>query len=842
MKFALRQLAKSPGFTIVAVLSLAIGIGANTAVFSLMNAVLLQMMPVKNPEALVVFNSLSDENVGPSGGSSGWRQREAASSKMTSTSFSMHTFEQFRTHAQTLSDVFAFAPMFGLNVNVDGTADVVQDGQVVSGNYHTALGVSAAVGRLITPADDDPAAEPVAVISFRYWQRRFGGEPNTVGRQVTINGVPVTIIGVTAPRFKGTGQVGEATDVFLPLALESRLMRRTEVGLRPGFWWLRIMGRLKPGVSAEQACASLEGIFHETVKDHIRQRTAPGAPAIEPGKVPLPSLRAAPGGQGLYEARRQHERSIRLLMGLVGLVLLVACANVANLLLARGTARRREIAVRLALGASRGRLVRQLLAESVLLAGVSAGVGLLFAIWGVRALVAMGQFGASQSTLDTSLDWRVLGFTTAIAIATGIFFGLMPAMRATRLNLSSEFQGGTRTLGSGSRSALAKTLMVVQVALSLVLLIGAGLFVRTLQNLQNVDVGFNRERLLLFQVNAGANGATPAQALATYDRMRDRIAQIPGVQRAAFSRVAPLSGSNWTSGVKVPGYVPTQHESVPINGIDAEYFATLELRLLLGRNFTSRDATSAPKVAVVNQTFARKFFGEENVIGRRIGFSGRESDANIEIVGLLRDARYSNVKGEAPSIIFVPYAQIPGNQASPGNFAVRFAGEAATITTAIRAAVREVDSTLPITNIRTQVEQLDRMFAQERVFANLCSFFGVVALGLSAIGLYGLMSYTVVRRTGEIGLRMALGALPGHVLRMIVRESLGLVVLGALIGIAAALGATRWISSMLFGLSSTDPTTYIAVTFLLIVVALFACFLPARRAAKVDPMVALRTE
>ncbi len=843
MKFALRQLAQSPGFTAVAVLSLALGIGANTAVFSVMNAVLLARLPVPAPEELVIFNWLAEENVGPKS-SSGWRTREPGSKKNTSTSFSFPTFEAFRKNPGPLAEVFAFAPAGGLNLNVDGVAEIVAGAQYATGTYHRGLGVQAAAGRLLGPADDDPAGEAVAVLSHRFWLRRFGGDPAAIGKKVSVNGVPVTIVGVTAAGFSGTQQVGEVTDLTLPLVHEPRLSRAPWDSRSADNWWVRIMGRLQPGATLPQAAASLQGVFQETARGALSVSTLPGAPAVDPAKIPLPELRAVPGGQGLYEARRNYEKSLRLLLGVVGLVLLVACANVANLLLARGAARRREIAVRLALGASRARLVRQLLAESVLLAGLGAAGGLAVAVWGSRALLAMQPFGNANVHLELALDWRVLGFASAAALATGLVFGLAPALRATKLNLTEEFQGGARTLGGGARSTLARSLLVVQVALSLVLLVGAGLFVRTLRNLQAVDVGFNREQLLLFQLNAAATGANGAQSFAFYQRLRDRFAALPGVRSATFSRIAPLSQSNWTIGVTVPGYTPTAvFESVQMNGLGADYLATLELPLLRGRDFTARDQDpAAPKVAIVNQAFAKKYFGTEDVLGRRFRLGRSAGSTECEIIGLVRDAHYSDVKSTPRPTAFQPYAQLGSNSAGVGHFVVRFSGSEAAITAALRAAARDIDAAVPITNLRTQEQQIDRLFAQERLFASLCSVFGGLALLLCAVGLYGLMSYSVVRRTGEIGLRMALGALPRTVLAMVVRESLGLVVLGVLLGLGAAWGATHLIASLLFGLTGTDPVSYAVGALALLVVGTLACLLPARRAARIAPMQALRTE
>ncbi|PTY06359.1 hypothetical protein DB347_13095 [Opitutaceae bacterium EW11] len=842
LRFGLRQLAKSPGFACVAVLSLALGIGANTAVFSVMNAVLLAQLPVKEPERLAIFNWIAEENVFPLS-SSGWQTTEPGSKKLTSTSFSVPTFEAFRANASQFSEIFGFSPTGELNVNVDGAAETAF-GQVASGNYHTGLGVAAAIGRLFSPEDDRAGAEPVAVISHRYWQRRFGGAADAIGKTITINGAPITVIGVTAPAFTGTLQVGEVADVTLPLSLEPRVVRRFG-SHTAGNWWLRIMGRLKPGVSLEQARSSLAGVFQETARNNVRVHALPGAPAVDPAHVPLPLLRTEPGGRGLYEARRSYEKSLQLLIGVVGLVLLVACANVANLLLTRGAARRREIAVRLALGASRARLVAQLLTENALLAAFGALGGLVFALWGARALVALQPFGARTLELDLSLDWRVLGFASLMALASALVFGLAPALRATRLNLTGEFQGGVRSLGAGSKSTLAKSLMVVQVALSLVLLVGAGLFLRTLRNLQNVDVGFNREQLLLFTIAGTANGAAGPQATATYDRMLERISALPGVRRASYARVAPLSHNNWNTGVYVPGYSPSTiaDSNSRMNGVDPGYFSTMELPLLRGRAFDPRDGATAPRVAIVNQAFARKFFGTEDVVGRRIGTRrDQTTEPKIEIVGLVRDSGYSEIRDAVPPVTFFPYSQLGENNRLEANFVVRFAGSEGAVVSAIRAAAREVDANLPVDNVRTQQQQIDRLFTQERLFANLCSVFGGLALLLSAVGLYGLMSYHVLRRTSEIGLRMALGALPANVLGMILRESLVLVALGVAVGSVSALGATRWIASLLFGLSPLDPVTYGCVAALLLTIATVACLLPARRAAKIDPMTALRTE
>jgi predicted permease len=560
--------------------------------------------------------------------------------------------------------------------------------------------------------------------------------------------------------------------------------------------------------------------------------------------MPEPSTLAAdPGGQGENDRRRQYAQSLRILMGLVSLVLLAACANVANLLLARGAARRREIALRLALGASRSRIVRQLLAESLLLAFLGATLGALFAQCSRGLLVGLRQFGGSPAVLNLPLDGRVFGFTIAVTVGAALLFGLAPALRATRINLTAEFQGGARQLGAGARSRLSQSLMVAQIALSLVLLVGTGLFVRTLRNLQNVDPGFNSHQLALFRIDAVSAGYTQEQFAALQARLQTRLESIPGVRAATFSRVALLAGVRSNRRITAPGYTPPPGASMifNLNGLAPNFLAAMEIPLVLGRGFTDHDAGAGPKVAIVNQAFARKIFGDENPVGRRLGFSKAPvaGETEIEIVGVARDAKYTGLREAAPPTIYVPATQMPEGVA---NYCVRTAGNPAAIFPAIRAAVSELDPTLPVINLRTQDEQIARINSEELLFARLSGFFGFVALTLTCVGLYGLMSFLVLHRTGEIGLRMALGALPAQVLRMILRESLALVGLGVALGLPAAYGGSRFIQSMLFGLSPADSLTYGSVASILIVVALLASLLPARRAAQVEPMAALRSE
>jgi predicted permease len=601
------------------------------------------------------------------------------------------------------------------------------------------------------------------------------------------------------------------------------------------------MGRLTPGASPAQARASIEPTFQEAAREGWRagQSRDTGSVSREPQP---PTLAADPGGQGENDARRRYRPSLRILMGLVGLALLAACANVANLLLARGAARRREIAVRLALGASRGRIVRQLLTESLLLATLGTALGVLFAYWGRGMLVALRQGSGSAVVLDLALDAGVLSFTIGVTIATTLLSGLAPALRATRLSLGVEFQGGARQLGAGPRSRLSQGLMVAQIALSLLLLVGTGLFVRTLRNLQGVDPGFDRHGLVLFRIDARSAGYPSGAFAGLHARIRERLVSIPGVRAATFSNVELLAGVRSSRRLSVVGETEMKAGSqiVTTNGVAPDFFETMQVPLLLGRAFSEHDSLAAPKVAIVNQTLVRQLFGHENPLGRRLVPSAAPvGRGELEIVGVVRDAKYTGLREEAPATAYVPAAQQLDGEA---NYSVRVDGAAGPISAAIRAAVRDIDGTLPVVNLRTQDEQIERITSQERLFAWLSGCFGVVALVLSCVGLHGLASYMVVRRTGEIGLRMALGARPTQVLRLVLRESVTLVALGTVLGLAGAYAASRTLGSMLFGLSPGDLPTYAAAAVGLAAVALGASLLPARRATRVDPLAALRAE
>ncbi len=843
LRYAARQLRKNAGFTTVVVLTLAGAIGANTAIFSLVNEVLLRSLPVKNPGELVLFRAIE----GP-GGRLSWAGEDRGftdpnTGRFSSTSFSLLIFERFRAHHPALSDVAAFAPFSDIHLVIDREAESGGIlGQFVSGNYHGCLGVPPILGRTITPDDDQPSAEPVVVISHRYWQNRFGGNPGVIGKTIELNKIPATIIGITPPGFAGAMQIGESADISVPLAHHARFQPGPGAGrAQPWYWWIRIMGRLAPGATPAQAGAGLESTFQETAREGWRVGRPLNPETVDDMPGP-PTLVVDPGGQGENDTRREYRRPLRTLMGLAALVLLAACANVANLLLARGAARRREIAVRLAVGAGRARIVRPHLAESVMLASLGAAFGSLFALWSRGPLLDLRQFGGFPAVLDLPLDGRVLSFTIAAAAATALLFGLVPALRATRVNLSAEFHGGARQLGAGARSRLSQSLMVLQIALSLVLLVSTGLFVRTLRNLKNIDPGFNTRQLALFHIDATSAGYKSGQVGALRERLRERLESIPGVRAATFSDIALLAGDRENADFFLPGHtpagLPNGTAEVDVNGVALNFFATMEIPLAFGRNFDAHDIVTAPKVAIVNQAFSRKFFGDENPVGNRLGRSAAKA-ADIEIIGVVADTKYRWLRETAPATVYFPLSQAGNGTA---NCYVRTTVTPQAEFAAIRAVVREIDPLLPVMDLRTQTDQIDRLNAQEHLFARLSGFFGIVALALACVGLYGLMSCLVLRRTGEIGLRMALGALPAQVLRMILRESLGLVAFGLVLGFAGAYGAGRLVQSMLFDLSPADPLTYGSVALILIAVALLASLLPARRAARVDPMSALRQE
>ena len=837
LRHAVRMLLQAKGWTLVVVLSLALGIGANTAIFSATNSLLIRKIPVTDPDSLVRLRYAGRNDMVTSSSDYGFSTK-GPDGRDLRTTFSYPMYQQFRADNKTMSDLLACAPYGRVNVVVDGQADIANS-FISTGNYYQMLGVRARIGRTILPEDDNPTAPPVAVISSKYWHTRFTTDPGVVGKTIRVNNVLVTVIGVIAPEFTGIQQtIAELPDVGLPLSLEPQLntFGQSRLG-QATYWWLQVMGRLKPGATAAQVHGNLMPVFQQTARAGLDSYLkglpdAERSTAVNRTRTEVPELRVDSASQGIYDVHTNQLRSTTILSIVVALILLIVCANVANLLLSRATAREKELSVRLSLGATRLRLIRQLLTESLLLAGIGGLLGVIVGYWGKQLLpVPLNQAAV--------LDWRVIGFVLIVTCATGVVFGIAPAFRATGGDVNAALKQTSRSV-AGSRSTLGKSLMIAQVAISLVLIVGAGLFLRTLHNLRHVDVGFNPQNLLLFRVQPQLNRYDEKQTLALYGRMLERLAAAPGVRSVALANPALLSGSVNGSSIFVRGRVYGNQRDGENNinrlVISPNFFEVMEIPILLGRSLTPRDNESAPKVVVINEAAVKKYFPNENPIGQRFGHSV-EKTSDLEIVGVLRDVKYNSVRDAAPPTMYVPYLQARAVSAA---MVVRTSTNPAGATGGIREAVRQIDPNLPMTDISTQLEQIEIRFAQEKMFAQAYTLFGGLALLLAAIGLFGLMSYSVARRTNEIGIRMALGARGQDVLRLVMRESMILVAVGVVIGVAIALGASRFVATLLYGLAGTDVMTILASIAVMVAVAALAGFVPARRASRVDPMVALR--
>jgi len=859
LRYGVRMLLKYKGFTTVAVLSLALGIGANTALFSVVDAVLLRTLPVAEPSALVVFEWQSGRSF-RTNGMSGTSFVPGPADIKGDSLFRYEVFEKMREQTQKpespLRDFFAFAPIREVSAVVGNQAEVIS-GQAVSGRYYDGLRVQTVLGRPITNEDDRAGAPPVVVLSHQYWQDRFNADPAIAGQQIKLNKQSFTIIGVTPQIFTGTLQVGYYPAVTIPIACEPLLRptnSRLGVANQPGVWWLDLMGRLKPGATYEQARDSLNGAFQAAALEIMPPPRTQKDPAQLDAKD-YPRLVTESGSRGMLDMRRFYSSAIYGLFIVVALVLLIACANVANLLLARAAVRGPEISVRLAVGAGRSRLVRQLLTESIVLAAIGGSVGVLFAIWGKSALLGLTDKDTRlwPTNVDLGLNWRVLAFTLAVSMLTGVLFGLAPAWRATNQDLSTALKQSRRTTGVVSR--LSKGLIVAQVALSLLLLIGAGLFTRTLYNLQRVDLGFNQENLLLFRLQPEQAGYKDEQLLQFYQRLFDRLDNLPGVRAATFGRVPLIAQDNYYNGILLPGEAEwtAASRSTARQMARENYFATMEIPLLRGRGFTKNDNEHAPLVAVANQTFALTYFPDDDALGKRVKF--RTDQRDVEIVGIVADTKYMSQREEIKPLLYTPWRQ-EGDVLGEMNFVMRTAGEPTALAATVREVVRELDSTLPVTEVGTQRARSQATLGQERLNARLLSFFGALALLLAAIGLSGVLAYSVAQRTNEIGIRMALGADTRNVLRLVISQGMKLVLIGLIVGALAGyvlkrllmsqyFGKEAWqrqMAEQLYGVGLSDPLTVSAITMLLLIVALAACWLPARRAARVDPLVALRHE
>ena len=857
LRFAARMMRKSPGFTAIVVVTLALGIGANTALFTVINSVLLKPMPVRDPNGLVLMEwDWTDPNMNMAHNYDGSATSDdSPTGNLQGTSFPYLTYGRMRAQKDTFESVFAFCPIEQLNVIADGTAEVAA-GQMVTGDYYGGMGVQPWRGRLLTEADDQPGAPPAAVISWRYWQRRFGGETSAVGKVVTINDVKFTIVGVTPPGFEGALELVESASVSIPVQTNPLVHPGNSEVQNVGLWWLRVMARLQPGVSRTQAQARMDSIFQKSVMDAWEQGTSAGH-VTSPAPTVYPHLVLAPGAQGDEFARRRYRQPLALLMGVVGLVLLIACINVANLLLARSSARQQEFSMRVALGASRWRLVRQLLTESLLMAAMAGAVGSFAAIWSKDLLLRWSAWIRNGAALDAKIDMRVLAFTFAISALTGILFGLAPAMRAGGTQLAP---GVKLQIGNAGRTrALAGRLLIVaQVAVSLVLLVSATLFLRTLRNLHMVETGFNVKNVLLFRVKPETNGYTSATVGPLYDRMIERIGSIPGVTGVSLSRHPLLSGSHRVLRVFIKPGDPNNGQRAEVNVVSPSFMDTMGIPLVIGRGLRTSDTATATHVVVVNQKFVEKYLPGLNPIGQHFYLGGggegrgnpktqrdmpRPNDNVLEIVGIARDAKYTGLRQEVTPTVYQPYEQSPSTQAA---FEVRYSGNAAALTPAVRQAVQQVDPRLPIFELRTQAEQTEVSVGEETMFANLSSTMGALTLLLAAVGLYGIMSYTVGKRTREIGVRMALGAQQSAVMGMVLRESLLLVAIGLVAGIPIALASARAASTvledLLYGVKPTDPLSIAIAIAVMVGVAAFSGYFPARRASRTDPMNALRCE
>jgi predicted permease len=826
LRYGLRMLAKNPGVTAVVLLSLALGIGANTAIFTLLNAVVLKSLPVQHPEELVQFSE-----AGPNGGEN--------------SNLSWPYFQRIRERNRSLSSVFAFTGIGRVGLVFEGKADLAT-GQVATGEYFSTLGLTPAAGRFFTD-EDDKARRPVAVISYAFWQHRFGGNPSVVGGAITVNQVPLTVIGITPAPFLGL-QVGDSPDITVPMTLLGELTPG------PPDWdgefdsWLEIMGRLRPGVTRQQAEAESDLTFHQLAIDFL-PKAPPHQQHFVSQVLPKFRIKVASGANG-FDGDLRHDSSLPLeiLMAMAAVVLLIASINVANLLLARATARQREIAVRLAIGADRSRVIRQLFTESILLAVAGGVLGLLFAGWGSHLLLRMVSTGDLPLPVDLSPDLRILAFTAVVSLLTGGLFGLAPALRATRVGLAPSLKEGRGRLGSQVRRrslGLDRVLVTAQIALSATLLVGAGLFVRSLQKLWAINPGYDRNNVLMFSLDPRLAGYKDNAKLARlYSQVLSNLQTLPGVQSVGLSLVRPVDdNAYWINviesidGRKLPEGARIR---IAVNDLGPGYFATMGTPMLLGREFVPGDNEKSVKVAVVSETLARQCFGNENPIGRRIA---DHDDGEVQIVGVVKDSRYANVRDLPRGVLYMPLFQANLAQVLFGTtFEVRYSGGVSAVVEEVRRQVRAVDPGLPLFRVKTLQVQTRDSFVNERVIATLSSFFGLLAVLLACVGLYGTISYGVVRRTGEIGVRVALGARQEDILWTVLRETLLLLVIGLVIGLPCAVAASRLLASQLFGVKPTDALTMLAAALLLGTVALLAGFVPARRASRVDPMVALRYE
>ncbi|HEY2499307.1 MAG TPA: ABC transporter permease [Candidatus Angelobacter sp.] len=825
LQYAMRMLRKSPAFTVVAVLTLALGIGANTAIFSLINAVMLKMLPVKAPAELVVVGDPGDVHGRHIG-------------DPTVDTFSYPLYRDLRDGNDVFSGILASGEAHSLHVTGDSAGEISGNltGVLVSGNYFSVLGVNALYGRVITPEDDSGVnAHPVAVLSYSFWKSKLGETPNIVGQTLRIDNYPFVVIGVAPPGFYGD-TVGDMQDLWVPVTMQEKLVPGRKFLESYNASWLHLIGRLKPGVSVQQAAANVNLVKQQLVNGPLSGKlTKDDLESLKNAKVEVST-----GGGGFSDLRGDFQRPLILLMLIVGLVLVIACVNVANLLLARASSRQKEFAIRAAIGAAPGRVIRQLLTESVFLAFAGGTLGLLIALWGTRALLKL----SGNKDLEASPDLRVFLFTAGVCVLTGILFGLIPALRSRRVAVAPTLKTGSQNGNNAhARWNVGKMLVTGQVALSLLVLFIAGLLVRSLQNIRNIDLGYNREHLLLVAADPLAAGYSKEKIASFANELAAEISKLPGVRAVTSSKNGLFSGSESNDGIKVEGYTAKSDADAQaaFDEVAPNYFSAVGIPMLLGRDIGLQDTETSPKVAVINESMARFYFGKANPIGRKFTIDDPDSKGAVEIIGVARDARDHKLKGTVQRRFYLPVSQALGT--IPGlKFLVRTVGNPTAVAEAVRKEFKNYDANVPIYSVVALNELTEHSISDQVLIARLSSVFAGLALLLAAIGLYGILSYSVAGRTREIGVRMALGARRSSVLTMILQEAGKLVLIGVIFGVPAALLSSRLFASMLFGLSRTDPVSMAIVITILLGIALLASFIPARRATKVDPMVALRYE
>jgi putative ABC transport system permease protein len=813
LRYALRALRSSPGFAAVAILSLALGIGANTAIFSLIDSVVLKFLPVNHPEELVQVT------MGKGDGE-----------------FTNPIWEQVRDRQDVFSGAFAYSPS-RFNLSAGGEARYAR-GNWVSGQFFETLGVRAVLGRAFTPADDKRGCAPTTVLSYDFWQKEYAGS-NVLDRAISLDGHSFQIIGVIQEGFTGV-DVGRGVDVYIPLCADP-ILRGASILDQRSTWWLSIIARPKRGLDRRQVDARLR-----TIAPQVYAATIPPLfEARDQAEYVKNPLETEPASNGLSNLRSQYRQALWTLMVVAGTVLLIACANVANLLLARAAMRQREIAIRMAIGAGRARLIRQLLTESLLLSFAGAGLGVLFAQWGERVLVRLLSTTNNAVLLDLAIDGRVLGFTIAIAVLTGVLFGMAPAWKGTLVDPQAAMKANARgVVDSQSRLGLGKTLVAAQVALSMVLVTGAGLMLNTFSKLASLDAGFEREHVLLVNVDLRNANYPKERRVAGFEEMLDHLRAVPGVRSASTSNIIPVSGSGWNTLVEADGFVPkSRRDAISwMNRVSPGYFETMSTPLVAGRDFNNHDTMGAPLVAVVNEAMAQKFLGgAAGAVGKtfRRSLPGG-AVAAYEVVGVVKDTKYRSLRDKDDPIAYVPQLQ----DDSPGvtkSFELRVEGPAASVISGVKDALAHVNKDVMI-DFRSLANVVDESLNRERLLATLSGFFGALSLLLATIGLYGVMSYNVARRRNEIGIRMALGAEQGRVLKMVLGEVAILIGVGLVVGLGAAIATTRFVATFLYGVKPNDPWTLSLAAGVLAMVGAVAGFLPARRAAKLDPMAALREE